>query len=69
MFMRPGKNPRLEEAILSVLAGDVFGASKIGARLAVFKTIYFVEALCLRAASFLTRRRRKTAVALGTGDS
>jgi hypothetical protein len=36
-FMAPRKKQRLEEAVLSVLADDVFGGSKIGQQLAAFR--------------------------------
>ncbi len=45
MFMEPRNIFRAKEAVLSVLAGDVFGNSPIGPSLFAFKTIYFVAAL------------------------
>jgi 2-polyprenyl-6-methoxyphenol hydroxylase-like FAD-dependent oxidoreductase len=41
LFMRPG-DPRLQEAVLSVLAGDIFRGTPLGPRLFVFKTIYYL---------------------------
>jgi flavin-dependent dehydrogenase len=41
LFMGPG-NPRLQEAVLSVLAGDVFRGTPLGPRLFVFKTLYYL---------------------------
>jgi flavin-dependent dehydrogenase len=68
MFMAPRKNQRLEEAVLSVLAGDVFGGSKIGPRLAAFKAIYFAQTFFHRASNFVGRLTRKPGVELGAGD-
>ena len=50
LFMNPRNYLRLQEAMLSMLSGDVFGPSPIHARLAIFKALYYASALmsCLR---------------------
>ena len=45
LFMSPRNFFRMEEAVLSLLAGDVFGGSPIRSRLMVFKTLYYVMSL------------------------
>ncbi len=45
LFMNPRNVLRLQEAVLSMLSGDVFGRSPVHARLAIFKAIYYVKAL------------------------
>lgn len=42
LFMSPRNIFRIEEAVLSLLAGDVFSGSSIKLRLLLFKTIYYV---------------------------
>lgn len=42
LFMSPRNIFRIEEAVLSLLAGDVFSGSSIKLRLLVFKAIYYV---------------------------
>jgi flavin-dependent dehydrogenase len=54
------RNPfRLQEALLGLLAGDVFRRSPIHARLNIFKIIYFLSSLRSFKASFLAWRKRK----------
>lgn len=45
LFMGPSNIFRVKEAILSVLAGDVFGPTKIHGPLRIFKGIYYVASL------------------------
>lgn len=45
LFMSPRNIFRIEEAVLSLLAGDVFSGSSIRARLLIFKAIYYVTKL------------------------
>jgi flavin-dependent dehydrogenase len=68
MFMAPQKNPRLEEAVMSLLAGDVFGGSPIGMRLFVFKTLYYVLSFFERVSGLGSKLTRKQSVELGAGD-
>ena len=42
LFMNPG-NARLQEAVLSVLAGDIFRDTPLGLRLLAFRTIYYLK--------------------------
>ncbi|MEX2451657.1 MAG: NAD(P)/FAD-dependent oxidoreductase [Rhodospirillales bacterium] len=45
MFMRPRNILRAKEALLSVLAGDVYGATPIRVPLLIFKGLYYATAL------------------------
>jgi flavin-dependent dehydrogenase len=45
LFMYPRNDWRVKEALLSLLAGDIFGATPIWGRLRVMKLIYWVTAL------------------------
>jgi flavin-dependent dehydrogenase len=42
LFMGPGE-PRLQEAVLSVLAGDIFRGTPLGLRLLAFKAVYYLK--------------------------
>lgn len=48
LFMNPRNLFRLQEAVLALLAGDVFRPSPVHARLAVFKLLYYARALSRR---------------------
>jgi hypothetical protein len=48
LFMNPRNVLRLQEAVLAMLAGDVFRPSAVHRRLAVFKAIYYAKALAAR---------------------
>jgi flavin-dependent dehydrogenase len=43
LFMNPRNVLRLQEAVLSMLSGDVFGSSPVHARLTIFKAIYYAK--------------------------
>ena len=45
LFMNPRNVLRLQEAVLSMLSGDVFQPSPVHRRLAIFKTLYYAKAL------------------------
>jgi flavin-dependent dehydrogenase len=48
LFMNPRNIMRVQEAVLAMLSGDVFGPSPVHARLAIFKTIYYLKAFIQR---------------------
>ncbi len=50
LFMAPRNTLRMKEAILSLLAGDIFGNAPIGPSLKAFKTLYYIT-------TFLTPKR------------
>lgn len=45
MFMEPRNFFRVQEALLSVLAGDLFGKTRIGGPLLIFKGFYYVASI------------------------
>jgi flavin-dependent dehydrogenase len=45
LFMKPGNPLRVKEAVLSLLAGDIFGRTPIWLSLLTFKTIYYLGSL------------------------
>ena len=45
LFMNPRNILRMREAMLSMLSGDVFGASPVHRRLALFKALYYAKTL------------------------
>jgi flavin-dependent dehydrogenase len=62
LFMASRSPMRIGNAVLSLLAGDVFGHSPIGWRLAAFKTIYYVHSLFhLKSGIREWRMRRRSA--------
>ena len=64
LFMRPGNPFRMREAVMSLLAGDVYGHSPIGLRLLMFKCIFYLKSLYLprerKVASWLAARSDPT---------
>jgi flavin-dependent dehydrogenase len=60
MFMNPRNMLRIKEALLSVLAGDIFGRTPIWRSLRAFKGVYYVlSALNLGRTIRATRQRRR----------
>jgi len=68
LFMSPRNYFRIEEAVLSLLAGDIFGRSPIGPRLACFKLLYYATSLFhLRSGIRSWRMRRRNAALEAAG--
>jgi flavin-dependent dehydrogenase len=63
MFMGPRNIFRVQEAMLSLLAGDIYGPSVIRRRLIVFKIIYYASSLRRLRRSLLAWRSHKRAIA------
>jgi flavin-dependent dehydrogenase len=64
------RNPfRLQEALLSLMAGDIFRPSPIHARLLVFKLIYFLNGLGTFKESFVAWRRRRGAARAAASET
>jgi len=59
MFMGPSNIFRVKEALLSVLAGDVFGSTPIRRPLIIFKAIYYIDSLLNIKRTLRAWRRRK----------
>jgi len=60
LFMSPSNIFHVKEAILSVLAGDVFGTTKIQRPLRIFKGIYYVASLLNFKRTYKAWRMRKS---------
>ncbi len=59
MFMHPRNVGRVKEAVLSVLAGDIFGRTPIWGSLRLFKAIYYaLSVLNLRRTALAWRKHR-----------
>jgi len=62
LFMKPGNRFRIKEAVLSLLAGDIFRGTPLRTRLLAFKALYYVKvASTLRASLKDWRKRRRAA--------
>lgn len=59
LFMEPANHLRMKEAVLSVLAGDIYGRTPMWLSLACFKALYYLILLShpLRALEIMRRRR------------
>ena len=62
LFMHPSNHFRLQEALLSVLAGDIFRNTPIHMRLLLFKTIYYLTSAANLKRSWAAWRQRKRAI-------
>jgi flavin-dependent dehydrogenase len=58
LFMNPRNVLRMEEALLSLLAGDIFGRTPIWGRLRLFKALYYVMSLANLGRSYRAWRTR-----------
>ncbi len=59
LFMGPQNRLRVQDALLSVLAGDIFGKTPIGPSLMAFKFVYYVVSLLNIKRTFTAWRNRK----------
>lgn len=59
LFMGPHNRFRIQEALLSVLAGDVFGKTPIGPSLLAFKFVYYVASVLNMKRTYIAWRKRK----------
>jgi hypothetical protein len=71
--MSPRNYLRMQEALLSLLAGDLFRGTPIRWSLRAFKAVYYLTSLlCLRETLAARRRQRRRiidAAATGTGST
>ena len=59
IFMQPRNMWRMQEALLSILAGDLFRRTPVGPRLIGFKCIYYLSCLTIWPAAFKMWLRRR----------
>lgn len=69
LFMGPKNVFRVQEALLSLLAGDVFRESPVHSRLRFFKAIYYANALFDLRANLRAWRTRRRNVAAPSGEA
>jgi flavin-dependent dehydrogenase len=67
LFLDPRNVLRMEEALLSLLAGDIFGRTPIWGRLRLFKAMYYLFAFTKFARSFRAWRLRSANIRAETG--
>jgi 2-polyprenyl-6-methoxyphenol hydroxylase-like FAD-dependent oxidoreductase len=60
LFMSPSNARRMQEALLSVLAGDIFGKTPIWNSLRLFKAVYYLYSLANLKRTLAARRQRKS---------
>jgi hypothetical protein len=58
LFMAPRNVLRMKEALLSLLAGDIFGTTPIWASLGAFKLVYYATSLAHPRTSLAALRAR-----------
>lgn len=68
LFMQPSNKFRLQEALLSVLAGDLFGDTPLRFRLTIFKCIYYLRSIVMFKESFRAWLRRKRSIREATSE-
>ncbi len=59
LFMAPSNMLRMKETVLSVLAGDLYGGTRVRGRLLIFKLIYYASSLFHPGRTLAALRRRK----------
>jgi flavin-dependent dehydrogenase len=62
LFMEPHNPLRVKEAVLALLAGDIYGGSPIGPSLNVFKAIYYLGSLVHPRRAWAAWRRRRRSI-------
>ncbi len=69
LFMGPRNVLRVEEALLSLLAGDIYGRRSIRRRLVIFKCIYYLNSLRHVKTSMSAWRNRRRAISEATVEA
>ncbi len=64
LFQAPRNTLRIREAVISLLAGDIFRNTPIGVPLGVFKTVYYGTALARLPRTWASLRQRRNNVAV-----
>jgi flavin-dependent dehydrogenase len=68
LFMNP-RNEKLQEAVLSVLAGDIFRETPLALRLTVFKAIYYLKSIFNPHKTYMAWKNRKQAIRDSGGEA
>jgi flavin-dependent dehydrogenase len=69
LFMVPRNYLRMQDALLSLLAGDLFRRTPIYPSLAVFKLVYYVTSILYPLTNFAAWRRRRRVLADAQNDA
>lgn len=64
LFMEPREVFRIKQAIISMLAGDIFRATPIALPLAIFKAVYYLTSAAAGSRAWTAYQRRKSNVRL-----
>jgi flavin-dependent dehydrogenase len=59
LFMRPNNRMRMKEALLSLLAGDIFGKTPIWRSITALKAVYYIVSLANLKRTIMAWRQRK----------
>jgi flavin-dependent dehydrogenase len=62
LLMNPTQRFRMQPAILSVLAGDIFRGTPLGLRLSIFKTVYYLDSLFNPRGTLMAWKNRRQAI-------
>jgi len=62
LFMEPANNFRLQETVISILAGDIYRQTPLRARLLLFQLVYYVKSLFFPRKSLLAWFKRRRAI-------
>jgi 2-polyprenyl-6-methoxyphenol hydroxylase-like FAD-dependent oxidoreductase len=62
LFMNPNNRFRLQEALLSVLAGDIFGSTPLRSKVLLFKVVYYLMNLFNPKRTLMSWKKRRRAI-------
>src|SRR5688572_3103304 len=62
LFMAPSNRFGLQESVISILAGDIYGRTPLRARLFLFQLVYYVKSLLVPRKSLLAWLKRRRAI-------
>jgi hypothetical protein len=65
LFLAPRNPLRMQEALLSLLAGDIFGRTPIWSSLRAFKAVYYLVSLANWRRTRAAARRRSENIMIG----
>ena len=70
LFMKPSNRFRLQEALLSVLAGDIFGSTPLRSKVLMFKLVYYLKnAFNLKRTVASWKKRKRSIREPGVGEA
>jgi hypothetical protein len=69
MLMQPGNVFRVKEALISMLAGDIYGKTPIWGSIRALKGIYYLLSLASPKRSFQAMRRRRHNITADRSDA